>query len=1216
LPLRQGADFKEMNNDTSKAKEAYAESLREPLEKADEIGEADIVVGIPFQNEAGEIGHVCQTVVKGLSRFFPDKKCVLACVGAREGEEALDIIQQVRLGRGVKGIAFLMKNKRVSEKAWTLRAIMEIADRLNADLALFEADLRSRKVNAQTEGLAPEWVNYLLLPIKEESIDLVIPRFNCHYFDAPASTHLVRPLLASIFNLKAGGLPGGILGVSSKLLRIYLTDPITWSHQVGEYGLDSWFITTAIINEAKICETSLGVKIGAAYPDQQSVWRQQTKAIFEQIAVSKEWWQQKGDIIHPLAILGERKTHRPDEVAPDPIGSIERYKQGFNEFQGLYQEILSREASIELRKLAGSDPEAFRFPPNLWAEIVYDFLLSYCLEEAFTKDNILNAFIPMCYGREAGFAQELVAYRERFGAAIPDEAERLTSLVAEREIEQQTEEFIKQKPSFSARWVEKEKALKPLLPEVTYREFIPGVPLVVPKELTSPTDEIVSTDSIYNGILQRYRKEFEEFVRERLKLRGELTSADITQGMKDLMLQVEKDMDELLLPGDLSTVDGTRRVAEAIFQHFPHSESFALKPEVASWILQQNPPSNLLIRFGAANLDELEQNYEPNDILALSSLLEETEHTVRVWDWIAGNARPEHFTQLTLEPLVVSCDDFAMLTLLKEPSTLSKLAGRIVISNLREGAGGEFPKLRYFITMAKNIVEAEGFGEVWEQFARERKEFGTRVVNSLKGHWGGEPLSAHNMFENKLQRILIEKLKKMTGDLATRGGSSLLRLTKSLSNVADCYHLALSIPDGGFIPCSAWTWASYSFKGGKGVPTPLSLHVERDWASREFLVELLKASGSSEENMDRKITELMGQGMESENLAQLMLPGWEVVQEVMPEQLPRPAEPEAGKLSRFAENPIIKAIAEHQWESKYVFNPGAIRLNGKVYILYRACGEDEISRIGLAISSDGLHIEERLDSPIFEPVEDWEKKGCEDPRLVLIGERIHMLYTAYSSVAAQIACASIRLKDFLNHRWSRWEKRGLAFPGFEDKDGTLFPQMFNGRYVMYHRIEPSIWISFSERLDCPWPREDHRILVGPGAGMSWNGYKIGGGSQPIKTKYGWLLIYHGVDHSWVYRLGVLLVGLDDPGRLLYRSPNPVLEPQESCELGEEGCYVPNVVFTCGAVPSVDKEVLEDDDEILVYYGAADTATCVATAKVSDLIPEEIRQGRNHGGYSV
>jgi predicted GH43/DUF377 family glycosyl hydrolase len=74
-----------------------------------------------------------------------------------------------------------------------------------------------------------------------------------------------------------------------------------------------------------------------------------------------------------------------------------------------------------------------------------------------------------------------------------------------------------------------------------------------------------------------------------------------------------------------------------------------------------------------------------------------------------------------------------------------------------------------------------------------------------------------------------------------------------------------------------------------------------------------------------------------------------------------------------------------------------------------------------------------------------------------------------------------------------------------------------------------------------------------------------------------------------------------------------LEPKESYELGEKGCYVPNVVFNCGAVPGVDKEKLEDDDKVLVYYGAADTVTCVATAKVSDLVPEDIRRGNNRGG---
>ncbi len=1206
-----------MNKVSLEAEESYAESLREPLNKANELGEADIVVGIPFWNEADTIGHVCETVVKGISQFHSGKRCVVVCAGAIEGEDALKRIGGMGLPRDIHMIAFLMKSKRVSGRVWTLRAVMEIADRLGAELALFEPDLKTRESAVGNEGLTPEWVDSLVLPVEKEGMDLVVPQFNRHYLCASASTLLVSPLLASIFNVAVSDLPGGVLGMSSKLVRAYLGDPNIWSNEDSALSIDSLLITSAVVNEAKICEANFGVKTNDTCLEEEADWRQQARAIFEQVAAASSWWLQKGDMVYPLAKFGGgRKGSQPEELALDPVPLMERYRRGFNEFQGLYGEILSREALVELRKLAGSDPEAFRVSSDLWAEIVYEFLLTYCLGQEFTKDNILNAFLPICYGRAASHVQELGMFRDKIKTAIPEEAERITSLVAARAMESQTGVFIRQKPGFVARWIEKERALKPILPGVTYREFIPGVPLIVPKELISPTGEVVSTDSIYRELLQRYHAEFEEFIYGRLNIARAATSTEVARRVEELMLQVEKDIDELLLPGDISTVDETRAVVNAVFEKFPHSDTFALKPQVASWILQRNPPSNLLIKFGAASLTELEQAYGPNDILALSSLSEDLEHTVKVWNWIAGNARPEHFTYLALQPLVVSRDDFPVLTVLREPSALSRLTGRIIASNLRKGAGGEFPKLRYFTTMAKHIVEAERFGDVWQQFAHERKEFGTRVVNSLRGHRGGEPLSAHNMFENKLQRMFIERLKKMRSDLASNGDSPLLRLAGSLAYVVDSYHLAQSLPDGKFIPCSTWTWASYRFKGGAGIPTPFSLHVERDWASREFLVRLLEATGVSEESMDRKITELMGQGSESANLAWLMLPGWETVQEVMPEQLPRPAEPEAGKLSRFIGNPILRAVPEHKWESKYVFNPGAIRLEGKIYILYRACGEDEVSRIGLAISSDGFNIEERLERPIFEPDYEWEKRGCEDPRLILIEDQIYMLYTAYDSVVAQIALASIGVEDFLNRRWDKWRKQGLVFPGFGNKDATLFPQAFNGRYFMYHRIEPSIWISSADCLDFPWPGEDHRILLGPGAGMAWDGFKLGGGSQPIKTKYGWLLIYHGVDNSWVYRLGVLLVGLDDPGWLLYRSPNPVLEPEENYELGEEGRYVPNVVFTCGAVPRVDKETLEDDDEILVYYGAADTTACVATAKVSDLIPEEIRRSRNHGSYQV
>jgi hypothetical protein len=137
----------------------------------------------------------------------------------------------------------------------------------------------------------------------------------------------------------------------------------------------------------------------------------------------------------------------------------------------------------------------------------------------------------------------------------------------------------------------------------------------------------------------------------------------------------------------------------------------------------------------------------------------------------------------------------------------------------------------------------------------------------MEGHWGKEPLSAHNIFENKHQRILVQRLEEMTKEAEGRVPGSLVEI---LRDIACSYHLAQTLPNGQFVPCSAWTWASYSFKGGKGTPTPLSLHVERDWASREFLARIYEATGGSEEKMDAKIAELMGQGRESENLAKML----------------------------------------------------------------------------------------------------------------------------------------------------------------------------------------------------------------------------------------------------------------------------------------------------------------------------------------------------------
>jgi predicted GH43/DUF377 family glycosyl hydrolase len=359
-----------------------------------------------------------------------------------------------------------------------------------------------------------------------------------------------------------------------------------------------------------------------------------------------------------------------------------------------------------------------------------------------------------------------------------------------------------------------------------------------------------------------------------------------------------------------------------------------------------------------------------------------------------------------------------------------------------------------------------------------------------------------------------------------------------------------------------------------------------------------------------KVTELMGQGRAQEDLAQLVLGTEKEASEIMPKAKAGPIEgqPPAGMLKRYAHNPVLKPIKNHPWESKYVLNAGAIKLDGKFYLVYRAFGEDNVSRLGLAISDDGFRFTHRLDHPIFESEEKVDAQGCEDPRLTRIGDRIYMTYTAYDGITAQVALASIPVNAFLHGRWKAWKRHGMVFPGISNKDATLFPEQFNGKFAMLHRVDPHIWVTFSPHLSCPWPRKMHKILAGATSGMMWDAVKVGGGSQPIKTKFGWLIITHGVDYAHIYRLGVMLLDSDNPAKLLYRSPNFILEPEDEWELGQDKqSWVPRVVYTCGAVPrDGEKDILDEDDELIVYYGAADSVISAATARIGDLIPDRCR----------
>jgi predicted GH43/DUF377 family glycosyl hydrolase len=297
-------------------------------------------------------------------------------------------------------------------------------------------------------------------------------------------------------------------------------------------------------------------------------------------------------------------------------------------------------------------------------------------------------------------------------------------------------------------------------------------------------------------------------------------------------------------------------------------------------------------------------------------------------------------------------------------------------------------------------------------------------------------------------------------------------------------------------------------------------------------------------------------------------------------------------MSRYRQNPILEAIGTHAWESRLVFNAATLAANGRVHLLYRAMGADNVSRIGLAASSDGYHIDERLPLPVFTPSNASESDGCEDPRLSLLGDSLVMAYTAYGIHSQhrvyQVGLTSIRLVDFLDRKW-RWGDRILAFPGIHNKDAVIFPEKFKGEYVMFHRLEPDVCIARSQDLK-RW--HGLRFILGPRTD-GWDSWKVGAAGPPILVNEGWLFIYHGVSIDKVYSLGVALLDKKDPEQVLYRSEKPILTPIEDYERFGK---VPNVVFSCGQVML--------DGKLLIYYGGADSVLCVATYELNELLPKK------------
>lgn len=331
------------------------------------------------------------------------------------------------------------------------------------------------------------------------------------------------------------------------------------------------------------------------------------------------------------------------------------------------------------------------------------------------------------------------------------------------------------------------------------------------------------------------------------------------------------------------------------------------------------------------------------------------------------------------------------------------------------------------------------------------------------------------------------------------------------------------------------------------------------------------------------------------------------------------------KLKKFESNPILSPLEINDWECLVTCNPGVYYDNGIFYMLYRAAGDDpeHIIRLGLATSRDGYHFERISNTPVFGPSLDGPDAGCvEDPRIVKFDSEYYITYAyrpyspgqywkfahdeillpscgknAPAAISKNLGNTGLAVtSDFKSFR----RLGRVTSPILDDRDVILFPEKINGQFVMLHRPKqfvgddygvefPSIWVKFSVDI-LNWEDKKSHLLIS-GIKGSWE-EKIGGSTPPLKTDKGWLVLYHGVEHGGkgYYRVGALLLDLENPLRIIARTPNCILEPEFEHETSG---YYNGCVFPTGNVIV--------DNTLFVYYGSADKYVCVATCKLDELL---------------
>lgn len=364
----------------------------------EQLGHADIVIGVPAYFSGSAIMHVIKTIQTGLEKYFHDSKALIFVSDGGSTDDTRDFARSIATSSfNIEKIVTVYRG--IPGKGSGLRAVFEVAQFLKARAAaVFDSDLVS---------ITPAWIKNTLEPVFN-GYDFVAPDYNRYKLDGTITNTIAYNLTRALYGCKIRQPIGGDFGLSLSLIKYYLEQDV-WESDVAKFGIDIWMTTSAIVGGFKICQARLGAKIhGEKDPsaDLGPMFRQVVGTTFLLMEQYADYWRKvKGS--REVDTLGNEIGQIPVPFEIDQGNLIEYFKVGFTNFGVVWEKIIERKDWRVIKNLANkSTTEEFYLPIENWVRIVYSYVGAFHTTPR-QRFKVLDTMIPLYYARVASMVNEL-----------------------------------------------------------------------------------------------------------------------------------------------------------------------------------------------------------------------------------------------------------------------------------------------------------------------------------------------------------------------------------------------------------------------------------------------------------------------------------------------------------------------------------------------------------------------------------------------------------------------------------------------------------------------------------------------------------------------------------------------------------------------------------------------------------------------------------------